>query len=49
MASITRVSAEVDDTERAETPEGLAKMYEHLTNASSMPVASLEFPLKRLK
>ena len=32
MATITRVSAEVDDTERADTPEELANMYEHLTN-----------------
>jgi mycothiol synthase len=33
MATITRVSAEVDDTERADTAEELAKMYEHLTNS----------------
>src|SRR5688572_15059291 len=32
MATITRVSAEVDDTERADTPEELEKLYEHLTN-----------------
>jgi hypothetical protein len=49
MATLTHVSAEVDDTERADTPEELANLYEHLTNASSMPVASLEFPLKCLK
>ena len=33
MASITRISAEVDDTERADTPEEIAKYYEHLTNS----------------
>ena len=33
MASITRISAEVDDTERADTPEEIAKLYEHLTNS----------------
>ncbi len=33
MATITRASAEVDDTERADTPEELANMYEHLTNS----------------
>jgi len=33
MASITRVSAEADDTERADTPEELANLYEHLTNS----------------
>ena len=32
MASITRVSAIVDDTERADTPEELAKWFAHLTN-----------------
>lgn len=32
MATITRVSAEVDDTERADTPEELEKYYAHLTN-----------------
>jgi len=49
MTTITRVSAEADDTERADAPEELANLYEHLINASSMPVASLEFPLKCLK
>jgi GNAT superfamily N-acetyltransferase len=33
MATITRASAEVDDTERADTPDELASMYEHLTNS----------------
>jgi mycothiol synthase len=32
MATITRVSAEVDYTERADTPEELAKWFAHLTN-----------------
>ncbi len=32
MASITRVSAETDDTERADTPEELANFFAHLTN-----------------
>ena len=32
MATITRISAEVDDTERADTPEELEKYYAHLTN-----------------
>ena len=32
MATITRVSAEVDDTERADTPEELANYFAHLTN-----------------
>ncbi len=32
MASITRVSAEVDGTERADTPEELEKFFAHLTN-----------------
>ena len=32
MATITRVSAEVDDTERADTPEELEKFFAHLTN-----------------
>ncbi len=32
MATITRVSAEVDDTERADTPEEVANYYAHLTN-----------------
>ena len=33
MASITRISAEVDETERADTPEEIARYYEHLTNS----------------
>ena len=32
MATITRASAEVDGTERADTPEELANYYAHLTN-----------------
>lgn len=32
MATITRLSAEVDDTERADTPEELEKFFAHLTN-----------------
>jgi len=32
MANIARVSAEADDTERADTPEELANMFAHLTN-----------------
>jgi mycothiol synthase len=32
MATITRASAEVDDTERADTPEELASFLAHLTN-----------------
>jgi mycothiol synthase len=32
MATITRVSAEVDDTERADTPEELEQFFAHLTN-----------------
>jgi mycothiol synthase len=32
MATITRVSAEADDTERADTPEELEKWFAHLTN-----------------
>jgi ribosomal protein S18 acetylase RimI-like enzyme len=33
MANITRASAEVDDTERADTPEELANYFAHLTNS----------------
>lgn len=32
MASITRVSADADNTERADTPEELANFFAHLTN-----------------
>ena len=32
MAAITRASAEVDDTERSDTPEELEKFFAHLTN-----------------
>ena len=32
MATITRASAEVDGTERADTPEELEKWFAHLTN-----------------
>ena len=32
MATITRVSAEADDTERADTPEELEHFFAHLTN-----------------
>jgi mycothiol synthase len=32
MAAIVRLSAEVDDTERADTPEELEKYFAHLTN-----------------
>ena len=36
MASITRASAEVDDTECADTPEEIAKLYEDLTNSAQL-------------
>ena len=32
MATIARLSAEVDDTERADTPEELENFFAHLTN-----------------
>lgn len=34
MATITRVSAEVDDTERSDTPEELSNVFAHLTNCN---------------
>ncbi|MGZ9224277.1 MAG: GNAT family N-acetyltransferase [Anaerolineales bacterium] len=34
MAAITRVSAETDNTERADTPEELANFFAHLTNCN---------------
>lgn len=41
MATITRLSAEVDDTERADTPEELEKFFAHLTNCD--PYADMIF------
>lgn len=41
MATVARASAEVDDTERADTPEELEKLFAHLTNCD--PYADMIF------